>query len=450
MVKVTVEKIDDINIVISGEVEKSEIKANVEKLKQEAKTRELETKKEFDKEMKDDKRPEDENLVDDVLKQMAPENFERDAEGQILQEFIETGLKQAGIPVDDILGQPGFKTYEQRDDALYLEVQISTAPVINTDVDYSDIVPTFKTPEAPKEAVDAKLKEMAIAQAAFTTIETPKAVEDGDVAVIDFDGFVDGVAFDGGKAEKFNLKVGSDSFIPGFEEQVVGMNYGEEKTITVTFPTDYSSKDLAGKEANFAVKLHEIQEQKYVEPDDAFAHKVLGDTEATLNTLREKLAEQINSQGLSAFYQNELKPILVKGLLSKFNFTLPINVVEQEIDAKVNEKAQNMTKEEHELHKGSKDMFQKLRAEVRQDAENSIKIALIVEALAKKEGIKVDEHEIQAALYYQAMMSQQDPDDLLKYYKENNLMTSAKMSLTEDKLFGRMLGFEKTNTSCES
>jgi len=447
-VKVTVERIDDINIVISGEVEKSEIEANVKRLKEESAKLKVETKKEFDNEMKDDKQAGDEDLVNDVLKQMEPENFEKDAEGLILQEFIETGLKEANIPVDDILGQPGFKTYEQRDTALYLEIQISTAPVVNTDVDYMDIVPTVTTPEAPKAEVEAKLKEMAIAQATFTPIETPKAVEDGDVTVIDFDGFVDGVAFDGGKAEKFNLKVGSDSFIPGFEEQVIGMKYGEEKTITVTFPTDYSSADLAGKEANFKVKLHEIHEQKYVEPTDAFAQNALGDTEATLDMLREKLAEQINSQALSAFYQAELKPILVKGLLHKFNFTLPINVVEQEIDAKVNEKAQNMSKEEHERHKGSTDMFQKLRAEVRQEAENSIKIALIVEALAKKENIKVDEHEIQAALYYQAMMSGQDPDDLLKYYKEHNLMTSAKMSLTEDKLFGRMLGFEKT--TCES
>ena len=448
--KVNVERIDDINIVISGEIEKSQIEENVKRLKAELEARQAETKKEFDNEMKDDKQTGDEDLVNDVLKQMAPTNYEKDAEGLVLQEFIETGLKEAGIPVDDILGQPGFKTYEERGNGLYLEIQISTAPIINTDVDYMDIVPRYKTPEAPKDAVEAKLKEMVIAQAAFTTLETPKAVEDGDIAVIDFEGFIDGVAFEGGKAEKFNLKVGSNSFIPGFEEQVLGMNYGEEKTIIITFPKDYSSEDLAGKEASFTVKLNEIQEQKYVEPDDAFAQKVLGDTDATLDTLREKLAEQINSEGLSAFYQNELKPILVQGLLNKFNFTLPINVVEQEIDAKVNEKAQNMTKEEHERHKGSTDMFQKLRAEVRQEAENAIKIALIVDALAKKEGINVDEHEIQAALYYQAMMSQQDPDELLKYYKEHNLMTSAKMSLTEDKLFGRMLGFEKKNTSSES
>ncbi len=442
--KVAVEKIDDINIILSGEVEKKEIEANVEKLQKEAKKRQEETKKELANEMKDDAPDANEiEMVDSVLKGMESQNYQKDAEGLILQEFIETGLKEAGIPVDDILGQPGFKTYEQRENGLYLEIQISTAPEINTDVDYLDIVPTFTTPEAPKDAVEEKLKELAIGQAPFTSIETPRAVEDGDVTVIDFEGFIDGVPFEGGKAEKFNLKVGSNSFIPGFEEQILGMNYGEEKSIEVTFPEDYSSTDLAGKKSEFKVKLHEIQEQQYVEPDDAFAQKILNDEKATLDTLRAKLADQINSQALSVFYQNELKPLLIKGLLGKFDFTLPKNVVEQEIDAKVNEKAQNMSKEEHETLKKSKDMFQELRAEVRQEAEDAIKIALIVDALAKKEGISVDEHEIQAALYYQAMMAGQDAEELVKYYKENNLMTSAKMGLTEDKLFGKMLGLDK-------
>ncbi|CAA6806206.1 MAG: Cell division trigger factor (EC [uncultured Sulfurovum sp.] len=439
---VTVEKLDDINVIISGEVKNSTIQANVEKLKKEAEARKEETKKELANEMKDDE-PVDNNLVDDVLKGMEPENYQRDAEGQILQEFIETGLKEANIPVEDILGQPGFRKYENRDDAIYLEVEISTAPEINTEVEYMDIIPSYTKPKAPEDAVNNQLREMAIQQAPFTSIPTAKSVENGDVAVIDFEGFIDGVAFEGGKAEKFNLKVGSNSFIPGFEEQVIGMAYDEEKTITVTFPADYSSTDLAGKESKFNVKLHEIQEQQYVAPDDAFAQKILNDDQATLDTLKEKLADKINSQALSNLYQEELKPKLIKGLLTKFDFTLPNNVVEQEIDAKVNERAQRMSKEEHELYKENKDMFHQLRNQVRQEAKDSIKAALIVEALAKKENINVDEQEVQAALYYQAMMTGQDAEELLKYYKENNLMTSAKMGLTEDKLFGIMLGFDK-------
>ena len=418
--KVTVEKIDDINIIVSGTIESKMTEDKVSELKEQAK-----------KESKD------------ASEDMSDEKFQQDAESAIMQEFIEAGLKEANIAVENILGQPGFKSYEKRDNGLYLEIAISTSPTIDTSIDYMDIVPTFTQPEAPVKEVEAKLHEMAVQQAPFTGIEKPRAAQNEDVTVIDFEGFVDGVAFEGGSAEKFNLKIGSDSFIPGFEEKLIGMKYGEEKTIIVTFPHEYQSEDLAGKEAKFKVKLHEIQEQKAIEPDDAFAQKILNDKEATLDTLKGKLADQIKSQALSQFYNDELKPILIKGLLSKFDFTLPSNIVEQEIDAKVSEKIQSMNQEEKNIINEEKDKFHALRENVRQEAQETIKIALIVEALAKKEGLEVDEQEILSALYYQAMMSGQDATELVEHYKENNLMHSAKMGLTQDKLFGKMLGFDK-------
>jgi trigger factor len=439
---ITVERLDDVNFIISGEIDKKIIEANIEKLKAEAEKMKEETKKEIDNEMKDDG-PVDDNMVNDVLNSMNQTNFERDGEGQTLKEFIDAGLKQAEINVDEILGQPSFKTYEQRDNSIYLEIEMATAPVVNTEVEYMDIVPKFKQPMAPAEEIEAKLKELAVQQAPFTAIETPRAIVDGDVAVIDFEGFLDGVAFEGGSAEKFNLRVGSNSFIPGFEPQLIGMEYGEERTITVTFPEEYNAPDLAGKETEFKVKLHEIQEQKYVEPDDVFAQAILKNEKATLDELKQKLSDQINSQALSSIYQNELKPQIIKSLLKKFDFILPNNVVEQEIDAKAGAKIQNMSKEEQETYQKDKDKFHALRESVRQEAQNAIKIALIVEALAKKQGLEVDEQETLSALYYQAMMSGQDANELVEYYKKNNLMTSAKMGLTEDKLFGQMLGFDK-------
>ncbi len=439
---ITVEKIDDINLVLSGEIENSLVDSYIEKLKKESKRLKEETKKELENELKEDNIS-DEKLVTDALKSMDRDNYQRDAEGLLLKEFIEEGLKKANIPVDDILGQPNFKRYENREETIYLEIQIATAPKIDTSIEYMDIVPKFTKPKAPKEEVEAKLKALVIQQAPFTPIAKPRAVEDGDVVKIDFEGFVKGMTFEGGKAENFNLKVGSKSFIPGFEEQILGMEYGEERDIVVTFPKDYSATDLAGKECTFKVKLHEIQEQKYSEPDDAFAQKILNQKSATLEMLKAKLADQINSQALSNLYQEELKPKIMAGLVKKFDFTLPKNIVEQEIDAKVAERLQTMSKEEHEKLKKDKTLFHKLREEVRQEAEDAIKVALIVDALAKEKGIEVDEHEIQAALYYQAMMSGQDAEELVKYYKENNLMTSAKMGLTQDKLFGMMLGFDK-------
>ena len=412
--KVKVKKVDDINFILSGTVENSLIKDKVTQLKE--------------------AEPKDKSN---------DENIEQDAAGVVFQEFIDAGIKEAGIKIETLLGQPALKKYEQKDNNLYFEVEVSISPEINVDIEYKDIVPSFTKPVADPKNVETKLKEYATQQAPFVKIETPKSVEDGDVAVIDFKGYIDGNEFEGGSAEKFNLKVGSKSFIPGFEEQLVGMEYGEEKTIIVTFPKDYQAEDLAGKETTFIVKLHEIQEQKAQTPDDAFAKKILNDPKATLETLKEKLADQITSEEVSQVYMSDLKPKIIEGLLQKFDFTLPSNVVEQEIDAKVSEKSRSFNEEQHKMYKEDKGKFMELRESVRDEARATIKTALIVEALAKKEGIEIHDQEVHAALTYQATMTGQDAQELVKYYEENNLMTSAKMGLTEDKLFGMMLGFHK-------
>ncbi len=417
--QVTVNKVDDINYIMSGTVENSVIEKKVAEFK------EAQAKNSLD-EKKDDK------------------NIEQEAAGQVFKEFIDAGIKEANIDVNTLLGQPILKKYEQRDDSVYFEVDLSTSPEVNVDnIDYAEIVPQFTKPTADPEAVEKKLEEFAKQQAPFKPIATPKAVEEGDVAVIDFTGYIDGKPFEGGSAEKFNLKIGSNSFIPGFEEQLIGMEYGEQRTITVTFPTDYQAPDLAGKETKFDVKLHEIQEQIPETPDDAFAKKILSDPAATLETLKEKLGDQVISEELSQLYMRELKPKIVEALLQKVDFTLPNNIVEQEIDGLVRARTKNFTEEEHKEYMEDKEKFQALRESFREDAKKIVKTALIVEALAKREGIVVHDQEVHAALGYQAMMTGQDAQELVKYYEENNLMTSAKMGLTEDKLFGQMLGFHK-------
>ncbi len=419
VVKVTVEKLDDINYIISGTVENSLIEEKVAKLKEEAA-----------------KAAKDEESTD--------ENIEQNAAGQVFQDFINAGIKEGNLDVENILGQPGLKKYEQLEDSIYFEVEIATSPEINVDdIDFDEIAPSYTKPTASPEAVEAKLAEFAKNQAPFTKLETPKPIEIGDVAVIDFTGYIDDKPFEGGSAEKFNIKVGSNKFIPGFEEQLVGMEYGEERDVIVTFPENYSADDLAGKEAKFVVKLHEIQEQKPVTIDDAFAQKILNNNSATVETLKKQFSEQVTAEELSQIYMRDLKPKIVEALLEKFDFTLPNNIVETEIDAKVREKTRGFTKEQHQSYVDDKEKFRELRESVREEARQSIKLALIVEALAKREGIDVHEQEVIAALGYQATMTGQDPQALLKYYQDNNLMTAAKMGLTEDKLFGHILGFHK-------
>jgi trigger factor len=429
-VKVTVKKVDDANIIVSGTLDAAAIDANVEKLARQAA-----------KEVKVDGFRAGKVPVA-VVKQMHGDKLAQDAEGEALRELIDAGLAKAKVNPADMMGQPSFKKYDKTDAGIKVEVEVSTRPVFKLE-GYMDVVPTFNKPKAKAKEVDAKLEEMAKEQSAYTKIKRKRMVKDGDMTLIDFEGFVDGVAFDGGKAEKFQLKIGSGSFIPGFEDQIIGMKYEEQKDVVVTFPKEYQSKDLAGKEATFKVTLHEIQEQEEAEINDALAQKLLNDEKATVAELKEKVTTQIETAALSKVYNEDLKPKIVEALVNKFDIALPNNIVEQEIDAKVNAKAQEMDEKELATYKDNEKKINTLRDSVREDAVASVKATFIVDALAKKEEITVDDQEVSQAIYYEAMMSGQDPQEVIKYYQENNLLPAVKMGMIEDKLFGKMLGLDK-------
>lgn len=429
--EVTVNKVDEANVVVSSRLNNDKIEAKIDILARSA-----------GKELKVDGFRQG-KVPPHIVKKMHGEKLKQDAQNELIQAVITQGTKEANINPADMLGQPTFKKYDEQDDGIEVEIEISIRPQFDTQ-GYMEIVPTFEKPTASDEAVEAKLNEIAGENAPYEKIEEARAVEDGDMTLIDFEGFVDGVAFDGGKAEKFNLKIGSGQFIPGFEEQLIGMNSGEEKTVTVTFPAAYQSEDLAGKEAEFKVTLHEIQAQGEVKIDDALAKQLLqGDENATVETLKEKIKEQIESTDASKLYNEELKPKLVEALVAKFDFALPNNIVDQEIDAKINAKAREMSQEELESYKDNEEKINELRESVREEATASVKATFIVDALAKEENISVDDQEVSQAIYYESMMGGQDPQEAIKYYQENNLLPAVKMGMIEDKLFGKILGLQK-------
>jgi len=429
-VKVAVKKIDDANILVEGTIENSVIEANVEKLAKEA-----------GKQMKVDGFRKG-KVPAHVVKKLHGDKLQQDAESDALKSLVDMGVTEAGISAADIIGEPIFKKYDKKDDAIDVALEISLKPTVALE-GYEKVVPSFDKPKAEAKEIEEKLAEMAKQQAPFEKIKRKRMVKDGDTVIIDFEGFVDGVAFDGGKAEKFSLKIGSAQFIPGFEEQIIGMKYEEEKNVEVTFPEGYQSEDLAGKDAEFKVILHEIQEQVEAEINDEFAQKLLQDEKATVDTLKEKLSEQIVQEKVSKVYNEDLKPKLIEALVAHFDFALPNNIVEQEIDAKINAKAKEMKEEEIKDLKENPEKVEALREEVRADAENSVKATFIVDALAKNEKVEVGDQEVSQAIYYESMMSGQDPEQVIKYYTDNNLLPAVKMGMIEDKLFGKLLGLDK-------
>ncbi len=427
--KVTVEKIDEANILVKGTIENSLIEETINKLAKQA-----------GKEIKVDGFRKG-KVPAHVVKSMHGEKLQQDAEGERLRELMDAGIKEAGVNASDVIGEPNFKKYDKNDNGIDIELEISLKPTFEID-GYEKVVPAYEKPTAEESEIEEKLAEIAKQQAPFEKIKIKREVKDGDTVIIDFDGFVDGVAFDGGKAEKFSLKIGSGQFIPGFEEQIIGMKYEEEKTVEVTFPEAYQSKDLAGKAAEFKVVLHEIQEQIEAEINDEFAQKLLQDEKATVATLKEKLNDQVVQEKVSKVYNDELKPKLIEALVKHFEFALPNNIVDQEIDAKINAKARDMKPEELEKYKNNTEKVEELRAEVRDEAVQSVKATFIVDALAKKENVLVNDQEVSQAIYYESMMSGQDPEQVIKYYTDNNLLPAVKMGMIEDKLFGKILGFD--------
>ena len=428
--KVTVKKLVDANVLVSGTIENSVIEANVNKLAIEG-----------GKQMKVDGFRKG-KVPPHVVKKLHGDKLLQDAESDALKAFMNDGIKEAGLNAADIIGEPVFKKYDKKDDNIEVELEVSTRPDVKLE-GYEKVIPAFDKPEATEKEVEEKLTEVAGQNAPFVKIKRKRMVQDGDTTLIDFEGFVDGVAFDGGKAEKFTLTVGSGQFIPGFEEQIIGMNYDEEKTVTVTFPAEYQSKDLAGKEAEFKVLLHEIQEKEVAEINDELAQKILQKEDATVDTLKAQVKEQVENEKISKIYNTELKPKLIEALVAHFDFALPNNIVAQEIDAKINEKARTMSEDELNKFKDNPEKIEALREEVKEDAENSVKATFIVDALAKKEEVNVGDQEVSQAIYYEAMMSGQDPQEVIKYYQEKNLLPAVKMGMIEDKLFGKLLVLDK-------
>ncbi len=244
--------------------------------------------------------------------------------------------------------------------------------------------------------IENNLKQMQEKNSRVISVETP--VEKGNIAVIDFEGFVDGKAFEGGKGENYSLEIGSGSFIPGFEDQVIGMKIDEEKDINVKFPDEYFSKDLAGKDATFKVKVHEIKKKELPELDDEFAKDV--SEFDTLKELKDSIKERLEKDNeQKAKYEKE--DAIMKVITEGMKVDIPAGMIEAEVDNMVKDMEQRMSYQGLKLEQYLK-MLNKTEAEFKKDYEpqaiQAIKSRLALEAIIKAEKIEVTEKEIKEKL----------------------------------------------------
>ncbi len=375
-----------------------------------------------------------------VVKQRYGDKLAEDAETELIKEAIDKGFEELGLQKEAMLGEPRFSKYEKQDDKVEFEIEIGLRPKIDLE-GYEELIPEVKEPQISDEDVEKRLEELAEASAEFVENPRRKVAKKGDLVVIDFKGRLeDGKEIEGGSAENFELRLGSGQFIPGFEDQVIGMNKGETKTIEVTFPEDYLNKEIAGKPAKFEVTLHAIKEKEKVEINDEFAKKVMpGVKDANLEKLKEEIKKQLKSEELSKLYNEELKPKLIEALVEKYEFDLPNNIVEQEISVQLNNKAASMSEEEIKELRENKEKLEELKKEIEPEAKKSVKATFIVDALAKKEGINVDDQEVIQTIYYEAMQMGRNPQEILEAYQKQGLLPAIKMAMIEDKLLTHLL-----------
>lgn len=375
----------------------------------------------------------------DAVKKQYGDRLVQDAEAAALRDLLNEGLKLMEIAPDTLIGEPQITKFEKNDNGIDVEVTIATRPAIELG-DYVALVPEFAKPAITDDAITQRIEELASAQAPLIEVNEERPLVNGDTALIDFEGFVDGVAFEGGKAENFSLQLGSGQFIPGFEDQVIGMSKGDEKTIDVTFPENYGGEKLAGKPASFKVKVHAIQAKEAVVLDDELAKKMLpGFEDANLAMLKEKVKEQLENEAMSKLYNDELKPNLMEHFVATFTIDLPDFIVEQEIDMALNKKAREMSENEIAQLRDNAEKIKEMRETFRDDACRAVKATFIVDALAKAENISVNEQELMQTIYYEAMQMGQDPAAVYKNYQESGYLPAIQMAMIEDRVLSKLL-----------
>ena len=374
-----------------------------------------------------------------VVKARFKDQITNDVHSEIIKESIDKALEECGVEFNYTIGQPLIPKFDIEDEKIEIEIKLSLKPNINVE-GYKDLVPAYDEPEIGDEEIDGRLKEMLNQIAKFKEVEDKdKALDDGDYAVIDFEGFVDGEPFEGGKATEYKLKIGSGQFIEGFEDSIKGMKIGEHREISVKFPEDYNSKELAGKDATFKVTLHRIEELETPELDEDALKKLMpGEKEPTEEKLRERIKEQIKAEKLSKLFSDELKPKFTEALVKNINFALPANIVEKELDILAEQKLKTLTQDELKEYQEDNKKYEALRDGLRSDAEDSVKLTFIIDELAKLENITVDDQEVIQAIYLEAYRSGQDPKQYFEFYEKQGILPAIKMSMIEDKLFAHL------------
>ncbi|EHN7558019.1 trigger factor [Listeria monocytogenes] len=309
----------------------------------------------------------------------------------LLPEVYSAAIDEAGIdPVDT--PQVNIESME-KGETWVLTAEVTVKPEVKLG-DYKGLEVEKRETELTTEELEAELKQLQERQAELVVKEDAPA-ENGDTVILDFEGFKDGVAFEGGQAENHSLELGSGQFIPGFEEKLVGLKAGDEADIELTFPEEYHAEDLAGQPVVFKVKLHEIKTKEVPALDDELAKDIDEEVE-TLDELKEKISKRLQEAKEESVAQAKQEEVIAKAV-ENAEVDIPHAMVHHEADHLMNHfaqdlQAQGLTPELYYQFTGQTE--EAMHAQMEKDAEKRVKMNLVLEAIAEAENIEPTEEAI--------------------------------------------------------
>lgn len=315
----------------------------------------------------------------------------QDALDILLPEVYSQAIDEAGIdPVDT--PQVNIESME-KGETWVLTAEVTVKPEVKLG-DYKGLEVEKRETELTTEELEAELKQLQERQAELVVKEDAPA-ENGDTVILDFEGFKDGVAFEGGQAENHSLELGSGQFIPGFEEKLVGLKAGDEADIELTFPEEYHAEDLAGQPVVFKVKLHEIKTKEVPALDDELAKDIDEEVE-TLDELKEKISKRLQEAKEESVAQAKQEEVIAKAV-ENAEVDIPHAMVHHEADHLMNHfaqdlQAQGLTPELYYQFTGQTE--EAMHAQMEKDAEKRVKMNLVLEAIAEAENIEPTEEAI--------------------------------------------------------
>jgi len=315
--------------------------------------------------------------------------FYEDAVNSSYPAAYEQAVEELGL---DPVAQPELEITALSEDGYTFTAKVTVRPEI-TLKDYSGIRVEKEAVEITDEDVEGEIERLARRNARTETVE--RAAESGDTVRIDYEGFIDGVAFGGGSATDYSLKLGSGSFIPGFEDQIIGHNVGDNFDVNVTFPTEYHAEDLAGKEATFKTTLHEIKVEILPEIDDEFAKDV--SEFDTLEELKEDTRKNLltaREHNVDSVFENAVLEKLTECIEGEIPEVMYENAVDNMIaDFSYRMEQQGITMDSYMKITGSTE--EEFRGQFRDRAETQVKISLALAALVKEQGYEATEEEVE-------------------------------------------------------